>query len=150
MARPELLRPVGKLATYLTKWTALQDKMLLRMMAYVNGSLEARQVGFIGDPPDDLELWLFVDADFAGDRADLKSTSGGFLVLDGSYTYFPLGYVCKKQTAQSHSTPEAEVVALDTGVRTIGIPSQQLWKVLLGREPTLRVFEDNEATIKII
>ena len=58
--------------------------------------------------------------------------------------------MCKKQTAQSHSTPEAEIVALDAGVRTVGIPSQQLWKVLLRREPTLRVWEDNEATIKII
>ena len=89
LARPELLRPVGKLATYLTKWSKLQDRMLLRMMAYINGSLAARQVGFIGVPPEDLELWLFVDADFAGDRADLKSTSGGFLVLAGPNTFFP-------------------------------------------------------------
>ncbi len=88
MARPELLRPVGKLATYLTKWSKRQDRMLLRMMSYINGSLSARQVGFTGDPPEDLELWLFVDADFAGDRADLKSTSGGFLVLAGPNTFF--------------------------------------------------------------
>ena len=85
--------------------------MLLRMMSYKNGALSARQVGFIGDPPEDLELWLFVDADFTGDRADLKSTSGGILVLAGPNKLLPLGYVCKKQTAQSPSTPEAEIVA---------------------------------------
>ena len=107
-------------------------------------------MGFIGDSPEDLELWLFVDADFAGDREDLKSTSGGFLVLAGPNSYFPLGQVCKKQTAQSHSTPEAEIVALDAGVRAEGIPALDLWEVLLGRKPRLRVWEDNEATIKIV
>ena len=35
-------------------------------------------------------------------------------------------------------------------MRTEGIPAQQLWKVLLGREPVLRVWEDNEATVKIV
>ena len=70
--------------------------MLFRMMSYINGSLDTRQVGFVGDPPADLELWLFVDADFAGDQSDLKSTSGGFLVLVGPNTFFPLGHVCKK------------------------------------------------------
>ncbi len=54
----------------------------------------------------------------------------------------------KKQTSQSHSTPEAEIVALDVGVRTEGIPALEPWKVLLGREPLLCVWEDNEATIK--
>ena len=120
------------------------------MMSCINGSLDNRQMGFVGGPPADLELWLFVDADFAGDRSDLKSTSGGFLVLVGPNTFFPLGYVCKKQTCQSHNTPEAEIVALDAGIRTEGIPALELWKVLLGREPRLRVWEDNEATIKIV
>ena len=67
--------------------------MLFRMMSYINGSLDTRQVGFIGDSADVLELWLFVDAAFAGDREDLKSTSGGFLVLAGPNSFFPLGPV---------------------------------------------------------
>ena len=115
MARPELLRCIGKLATKLTKWDKLTDKMLFRMMSYINGSLDTRQVGFIGDSAADLELWLFVDADFAGDREDLKSTSGGFLVLAGPNSFFPLGQVCKKHTAQSHSTPEAKSLLLAQG-----------------------------------
>ncbi len=68
---------------------------MFRMMAYINGSLDTRQVAFVDDPLDQLELWLYVDADFAGDRSDLKSTSGGFLVRVGPSTFFPLGYVCK-------------------------------------------------------
>ena len=99
MARPELLRAVGRLATYLTKWGKLQDRMRFRMMSYINGSLDMRQVGFVGDSPDLLELWLFVDADFAGDRSDLKSTSGGFLVLAGPNTFSRLGISAKSRRA---------------------------------------------------
>ena len=83
MARPDLLRCVGKLANYLTKWGELQDKMLLRMINYIISSMSLRQLGFIGDPADKLELWFCVDSYFTGDREDMKSTSGGFLVLAG-------------------------------------------------------------------
>ncbi len=56
----------------------------------MNGSLEWRQVGFVGDKPEDLEVGLFSDADFAGDRADMKSTSGVFLALYGTHSFFSL------------------------------------------------------------
>ncbi len=50
----------------ITKWDTLADRKLLRIIIYMNGSFEWRQVGFIGDKPEDLELGLFSDADFAG------------------------------------------------------------------------------------
>ena len=93
----------------LTKWTPLEDDKLFRMISYVNSTKHDREVGFIGDSIDKLFLGLYVDADFAGDKSDMKSTSGIFLVLLGPHTFFPLNGVSKKQTAQSHSTPEAEI-----------------------------------------
>ena len=44
IARPDLLRSVGKLATKLTKWTEVEDAKLFRLMCYINTSLECRQV----------------------------------------------------------------------------------------------------------
>ena len=44
----------------------------------------------------DLELRFYVDADFAGDRLSGKSTSGGYLVLHGPNSFFPLGLVSAK------------------------------------------------------
>ena len=52
-------------------------------MAYIDASLKDRLIGFIGDKLEDLTLTAFADADFAGDRKDCKSTSGGFLCLTG-------------------------------------------------------------------
>ena len=76
---------------------------------------------------------MYSDVDFAGDRVDLKSTSGGFLALTGPHSFFPIGFLSKKQTCQSHSTPEAELVALDSCVRTMGIPALSLWTVFFGQ-----------------
>ena len=96
MARPDLLRCVGHLATYLTKWTRAEDEKLHRMMAYIKKTLPYRQIGYIGDHPDELKLGLFVDSDLAGDRRDCKSTSGNFIAFDRSSHVFPPGGVCKE------------------------------------------------------
>ncbi len=150
LARFDLLRCVGHLATYLTKWDSEQDDKLSRMMSYVNCSGHYRQIGFLGDPLDKVELGLFCDADFAGDRRDSKSTSGVFMALIGPNTFFPLSALSKKQSVCSHSTPEAEIVAAYTAVRTIGIPMLDLWEKILGRVPRMHLFEDNQATSTII
>ena len=99
---------------------------------------------------DKLIIGLFSDADFAGDRKDFKSTTGVFAALMGPHTFFPLGAVSKKQTVCSNSTVEAEVVAAYAAVRATGISLLDLWEFIMGRKPTMYLFEDNQATMKII
>ena len=76
-------------------------------------------------------LHLFVDASYAGDLNDSKSTSGGILCLMGSQTFVPIAWLCKKQSAISHSSSEAEIIALDTGVRMDALPCLSLWSQIL-------------------
>merc|ERR1712023_464335 len=97
-------------------------------MQYLKGmSMSSdKQVGFVGDPLEELELQLFADADFAGEKRDCKSTSGVFLLLWGPNSFFPLACVCKKQTSQAHSSVEAELIALDLALRKVGITSVAL------------------------
>ena len=73
----------------------------------------------------------FVDASFAGDLRDSKSTSGSYLVLIGPNTCVPIGWFCKKQGAVSHSSTEAEIISLDAGLRMEGIPALALWEVIV-------------------
>ena len=87
-----------------------------------------RQIGFIGDDPDELELGLFSDADFAGDRETMRSTSGVFLALYGPHSFFPLAAQSRKQTVVSRSTVEAEIVAADHAIRMSGLPALPLWE----------------------
>jgi hypothetical protein len=88
IARQDLLRAVGSIATQLTRWDETNDKQLFRLVSYLEHSKYDRQVGFVGDDPKDLRLVVYSDADFAGDRATMKSTTGIFLVLVGP-TRFP-------------------------------------------------------------
>ena len=150
LGRFDLLRPVCHLAQSLHAWTPECDRRLHRLMCYINCSLKDRSVGFVGDEPKDLWLGLFADADFAGDRKDSKSTAGVLLVLMGPNTFYPLTALSQKHGCTSHSTTEAEVVSLNTALRTIGLPSLDLWEVILGGPVTLVAYEDNQATGKVV
>ena len=62
----------------------------------------------------------FQDSDFAGDLEDSKPTSGGTLCIFGSHTFVPISWMCKKQTAVSHSSTESD-----------GLPALELWDLIV-------------------
>ena len=74
---------------------------------------------------------LFQASGFAGDLEDSKSTSGRTLCVFGSHTFVPISWMCKKQTAVSHSSTESEVISLDTGLRLDGLPALELWDLIV-------------------
>ena len=78
-----------------------------------------------------MQIGTVSDSDFAGDLEDSKSTSGGTLCVFGSYTFVPISWMCKKQTAVSHSSTESEIISLDTGLRLDGLPALELWDLII-------------------
>ena len=150
LARPDIIKPINDLATKVQKWSRAEDKKLLRLIQYISATPHYRLAGTINDKEEDLELQLYVDADFAGEKEDAKSTSGGFLVIRGPTSFFPLAWVSKRQTSTSRSTTESEVISLAYSLYQEGIPSLQLWELLLQRSVKLRVMEDNQATILVV
>ena len=126
--RSDILWTVNVLAREVTKWNVACDKRLHRLMCYIHFTRDHVLTCFVGDYPEDCRIALYSDASFAGDLRDSKSTSGGYLCLVGPRTFVPLTWLCKKQTAVSTSSSEAEVIALDTGTRLEGIPAFQLWE----------------------
>ena len=126
------------------KWSRNNDKQLHRLICYVNSSKTHRLVGSVRDEPRELHLALYVDADFAGEKADARSTSGGYLVLKGPNSFFPLAWVSKCQTSVSRT----KIVSLAHSLYQEGLPALSLWSVLLGRDDLeLVIHEDNQATI---
>ena len=121
MARPDLLRATQSLASRVTQWSVECDIALHRLVSYAHSSTEVFMEGFVGDSFDDCQLWLFADADHAGEF-DSKSTSGCAMFLVGPNTYFPLNAFSKKQTAVANSSTEAEVVSANHALRAEGIP----------------------------
>ena len=73
-------------------------------------------------------------------------TSGGFLVLSGPRTHFPLVWVSKRQTSVSRSTTEAEIVSL---AYQEALPALSRWELISDRPFHLKIHEDNKATILV-
>ena len=48
-----------------------------------------------------------------------------------SCNFVPISWMCKKQTAVSHSSTESEIISLDTGLRLDGLPALELWELIV-------------------
>ena len=122
---------VNELARSITKWTKACDKRLNRLISYIHHTSEYKQYCHVGNPAEQCRLGLFQDSDFAGHLEDSKSTSGGTLCIFGSHTFVPISWMCKKQTAVSHSPTESEIISLDTGLRLDGFFALELWNLIV-------------------
>ena len=131
IGRPDILWSVNKLARSITKWTKTWDKRLNRLISYIHQTCEYKQHSHVGNTAQQCRLELFQDSDFAGDLEDSKSTSGGTLCVLGSHTFVPISWMCKKQTAVSHSSTESEIISLDTGLRLDGVPALEPWDLMV-------------------
>ena len=131
IGRPDIPWSVNKLARSITKWTKACDKRLNRLISYIHHTCEYKQCCHVGNTAKQCRLGLFQDSDFARDLEDSKSTSGGTLCVFGSHTFVPISWMCKKQTAVSHSSTESEIISLDTGLRLDGLPALELWDLIV-------------------
>ena len=66
------------------------------------------------------------------------------MAMVGPNTFFPLGAISKTQPAVSHSSTEAEVIALDYAIRVEGLPALTFW------EHVVMLFCTNESVSKDI
>ena len=129
--RPDVLWPVNKLARSITKWSKACDKRLSLLISYIHHTCDYKPYCHVGNTAKQCRLGLFQDSDFAGDIEDSKSTAGGTLCVFGSHTFDPISWMCKKQTAVSHSSTESEIISLDAGLRLDGIPALNLWDLIV-------------------
>lgn len=150
LARPDIVKPINALATKVQTWTRAEDKKVHRFICYINSTPHYRLAGTIHDKPEDLHLELYVDADCSGDKECTKSTSGGYLVLKGKCTHFPLTWASKRQTSTLGSTTESEVISLAHSLFSEGLPALSLWELLLQRSVKLIVRENNQAPILVV
>ncbi|KAG6617388.1 Integrase catalytic core protein [Phytophthora cinnamomi] len=106
--RPDKSFAVHK-ATRKTHNPSMSDwKLAKRILKYLAGTKELRfQMKGNRGVEEALEVIAYSDADFAADKTDRKSVTGGLVTLDG----MPVCWVCKKQGGVALSTMEAEYTA---------------------------------------
>ena len=68
MARYDLLKAVCHSASCITKWTRQNDVDVYRLICYIQTTIEYCQHSFCGNSAQELQLAVYADADWAGDK----------------------------------------------------------------------------------
>ena len=123
IGRTNILWSVNNLARSITKWTKACDKRLNRLISCIHHTCEYKQYCRVGNNAKSCRLALFQDSDFAA--------SVGTLCIFGSHTFFPISWMCKKQTTVSRSSTESEIISLDASFRMDGEPALDLWDLIV-------------------
>ena len=87
----------------------------------------------------------YTDADWGGDLADRKSTSGYAVLINGNV----VSWASKKQRVVALSTAEAEWIAVTECVKEMKWMMQLMGELGYTVETPMTVYEDNQSTIKI-
>uniref|UniRef100_A0AAV1UAB6 Polyprotein n=1 Tax=Peronospora matthiolae TaxID=2874970 RepID=A0AAV1UAB6_9STRA len=108
--RPDTAFAVGYVLRFMKNpqeehWVAVK-----RIFRYLQGT---KMHGICYKPKAKIEFRGYSDADWAGDLADRKSTSGYVFMLLGA----PVGWGSKKMPSVSLSTSEAEYIALSLAIQ---------------------------------
>ncbi|KAG2951261.1 hypothetical protein PC119_g28235 [Phytophthora cactorum] len=108
--RPDIAYAVGYVSRFMENpqeehWVAVK-----RIFRYLQGT---KTHGICFKPGNKIDFRGYSDADWAGDLADRKSTSGYTFMLMGA----PVSWGSKKQSSVSLSTSEAEYIALSLAIQ---------------------------------
>uniref|UniRef100_A0AAV1UYB6 Polyprotein n=1 Tax=Peronospora matthiolae TaxID=2874970 RepID=A0AAV1UYB6_9STRA len=108
--RPDIAFAVSYVSRFMENLQVEHWMAVERILRYLQGT-KSHGIGFKSD--DKVDFCGYLDADWAGDHVDRKSTSGYALILMGA----PVSWGSKKQSSVSLSTSEAEYIALSLAIQ---------------------------------
>uniref|UniRef100_A0AAV1VJI6 Integrase catalytic domain-containing protein n=1 Tax=Peronospora matthiolae TaxID=2874970 RepID=A0AAV1VJI6_9STRA len=143
--RPDIAYAVSFVSRFMKKpqeehWVAVK-----RIFRYLQGT---KMHGICYKPSAKIDFRGYSDADWAGDLADRKSTSGYVFMLLGA----PVSWGSKKQPSVSLSTSEAEYIALSLAIQEGKWINRLLCEIMAAANeegPELVIREDNQSCIKM-
>lgn len=139
--RPDLCVAVGFLSRFQHCASEILLKSLKRVLRYIKGTLTLSLIY----KSNDSGIQGFVDADWAGDVNDRKSTSGYLFKIHDCL----VSWYCKKQFSVSLSSTESEYIALSTAI-TEACLLKNLLNDFNMPNCEIEIFEDNQSVIKLV
>uniref|UniRef100_A0AAV1V9Z6 Reverse transcriptase Ty1/copia-type domain-containing protein n=1 Tax=Peronospora matthiolae TaxID=2874970 RepID=A0AAV1V9Z6_9STRA len=143
--RPDIAYAVGYVSRFMENPQQEHGTAVKRIFRYLQGT---KSHGLRFQPSDKIDFRGYSDADWAGDHADRKSTSGYTFMLMGA----PVSWGSKKQSSVSLSTSEAEYIALSLAIQEGKWVHRLLCEILAAANepgPDLVIREDNHSCIKM-
>ncbi|KFD51284.1 hypothetical protein M513_07884 [Trichuris suis] len=142
VSRPDIAFAVGQLCRRVESPTQSDWKAVKRVIRYLAGSV-CQKLRFSSEG--NIKLTGFVDADWAGDHADRKSTSGYVFQIGHS----TIAWSSKKQSVVAMSSTEAEYAAASEACRELQWLRQLLADMEVPQDGPTRTYEDNQGCIKV-
>lgn len=140
--RPDIAAAVSILGRKVNQPTQADWVAAKRVVRYLLGSME-RRIVFAGSS---LDLSGFVDADWAGDHATRKSTSGYVFILRGA----AISWKSQQQSIVALSSMESEYVALCEATREAIWLRQLLEDLGVPQSGPTVLHEDNQSCIAFV
>ncbi|POM74260.1 Integrase catalytic core protein [Phytophthora palmivora] len=143
--RPYIAFAVHKASRRTHDPTVADWKLAKRILRYLSGTKELR-LQMRGDRRTEelLEVVAYSDADFATDKEDRKSATGGLVTMDG----MPVSWTCKKQGGVSLSTMEAEYTGASVMAAELLGVRELLGELSVKHEIPMTLRIDNQAALK--
>jgi hypothetical protein len=141
--RPDISYSVNYLSRFQNCHNVTHFKYALRILKYLYLSKDFKLI-YNKDETSEI-LDCFVDADWAGDNVDRKSTSGYVIRLFGNTIFWK----SKKQSSVTKSSTFAEYVALSEAVSEIKIVRDLLKTFDVEISKPIKIYEDNSGALDI-
>nr|GEY51307.1 putative RNA-directed DNA polymerase [Tanacetum cinerariifolium] len=140
--RPNIAYDVGVVCQYMHQPQVDHMHAVLRIVRYLMGTISH---GVLFKTNGHLNIQIFTDADWAGDKGNRRSTSGYFSLVGGNL----VTWKSKKQKVVSLSSAEAEFRGIAKGL------AEALWirklvsEIRFPWKESIRIISDNKAAIQI-
>jgi hypothetical protein len=141
--RPDITFAVIKLARFASNPSQDHVQAIKRVFRYLKGTVT---LGIIySSAYNSLYLQGYCDADYAGDLATAKSTTGYLFVLAGG----PIIWKSKLQSILAQSSTESEYIAINTAAKELEFIRNILWelKVNIKAQERFPLYTDNNGAL---
>ncbi|KAI1006420.1 hypothetical protein K3495_g1801 [Podosphaera aphanis] len=148
LTRPDIAFVLGKLSQYMSDPARHHGSSLKNLMRYLKSTVTQK----LRYGPEGANTFkIYSDADWASDRTDRKSISGGVAMFYGG----PISWSSKKQRSVSTSSCESEYIALSTSAKQ-GQWIAQVFRDLgrsryIGKNPDrVQMYGDNQGALALV
>ncbi|CAA7030340.1 unnamed protein product [Microthlaspi erraticum] len=142
ITRPDITSAVNKLSQFSAAPRKAHHQALLKILHYIKGTVGQ---GLFYSASSDLQIRIYVDADYAGCRDTRKSTTGYCIFLGSSL----ITWKSKKQDVVSKSSAEAEYRSLSKATDELVWFTNFLKELQVPLSKPTQLYCDNMAAIHI-
>lgn len=143
--RPDVAFAVNYLSRFQNSCDETHFKYALRVLKYLLKTSDLNLIYNANTSPNQDILSCFVDADWAGDPVDRKSTTGYVIKLYGN----PILWKSRKQKSVTKSSTEAEYLALSDATSELKFLSSLLSEINIVLKQPIPIYEDNLGAVVI-